>query len=603
MKKLAVIVCCFCLSTLAQANELWHLLPSHWKFHQTSNYSLHYTAIKSDQWQSVQAAKLLNTNPKNGIYGWYKIDFDWQHPTNTLLLLYLQRIRHADETWLNGQKIGGLGRITPQWELLASNPHNLARKYHIPPNLLKARNNTLAIKINVGIGKVWGAMLPGGVGLGSKHIGIGSKATVNARYTKQILHNSIIDTVLIVLGLVDVFLIVFLFRRSIHHFHEFRWLLIGSIVMMCSALLLDYFYVLGLTFNGSTVLLLWSLLSSPFVSAMYFWSIHKNAPKKLVLGVAIFWFIVVAAMTLPTAANSTKNALWLVWSALTITLLAYCLFCAISGVYKNFVGARFQLFGLVVFILSIRTQWLPVDLFAHRNIIVGSLILRYSFLFSYFQRINQMSQDYKQLSARMLSAIENHKQDIARDLHDDLGQHLSAAKLRLLLYYQGDVKESIEFIKQEINASLQSVRELMQGLHPLILEQYPFAQALRCESERLAKLHQVTINLDITEVTLNKATEKNLFRIFQEILHNAIKHGKASNIHVELRVEKHRIRLQVSDNGVGFNPQETAQPQLHRGFGLVSLRERIALLDGRIRTQSQVHQGCTVVVSIPNLPE
>lgn len=600
MKKLAVIVCYFCLCTLAQAGELWHTLPHNWQFYQTSNYNLHYSAIKPNQWRFVPADKLLKTNPKNGIYGWYAVQFDWDKTQDTTLLLYLQRIRHADETWLNGQKIGGLGTINRPWQLASGNPHNLARKYRIPPKLLKAKNNTLAIKINLGIGHAWGAMLPGGAGLGSAHIGIGSKSTVNRIYTKQTLHDAVIDTALVVLGLVDIFIIIFLFRRSIHHFHEFRWLLIGSLTMMCSAFLLDYFYVLGIVFDGSTVLLLLSLLSSSLVSAMYFWAIHKNLSKKIVYTVVCFWGVLVAGLMLPITPAYGKNILWLLWSALTVILLSYCLFSAISGVRKQYVGAKFQLFGLVVFLISIRTQWLPLDILAHRNIVVGSLILRYAFLFSYFQRINQMSQDYKRLSGRMLSAIENHKQDIARDLHDDLGQHLSAAKLRLLLYYEGDVKDSIEFIKQEINASIRSVRELMQGLHPLILEQYPFAQALQLESERLSKLHHITITVSITEVQLNKTVEKHLFRIFQEMLHNAIKHGKASAIQVELCNEKHRIRLQISDNGIGFDPKQHHTPDTEHGFGLVSLRERIALLDGRLRMQSQPNGGCTVVVSIPN---
>lgn len=584
------------------ASESWTALPSEWQFHQTAEPDLHYTDIDVSAWQTVSAPALLKVNPKHGVYAWYKVNFDYT-VTDELLLVFLERVRHADETWLNGQKVGGLGAITSPWQLASGNPHNLARKYQLPAGILQSKNNTLAIKINVGIGEVWGAMYPGGVGLGGEVIGIGSKAYVNARYTQHVLHDAIIDTALIVLGIVDIFIIIFLFRRSIHHFHEFWWLLIGSVVMMCSALLLDYFYVLGITMTGATLLLLLSLLSSPFVSAMYFWSIHKNIDKRVVVGVALFWLSVVLLMVIPVTPSSLKNVLWLVWSGLTIVLLSYCLISAVVGVRKGYIGARFQLFGLVVFILSIRTQWLPVDLFEHRNIVVGTLILRYSFLFSYFQRINQMSQDYKQLSGRLLSTIENHKKDIARDLHDDLGQHLSAAKLHLLLLADGSVKEAISFIKQEIEAAMQSVRELMQGLHPQVLEQYPFALALQKESDRLSRLHQISIRVTAADVEFNKTIEKHLFRIFQETVHNAIKHGKADEIHVELQVDKHRVCLQVSDNGIGFSPkhkQRKAAQSSASGFGLVSLRERIALLDGRIQVQSAKGQGCIVTVSIPN---
>lgn len=607
MKKMILLFFLMMLCPLTWAEENFlSALPSNWQFYQTPDKTLHYTDIATNEWQVATVPKLLKTNPKYGIYGWYQVHFDWKNKPTDQLQLYIQSIRYADETWLNGQKIGAIGTITQPWQFFTGNPQNLPRKYPIPAALLQMKHNTLAIKVHLGIGEVWAAMYPGGVGIGGDKIGIGSKSTINRLYTQQILKNTMIDTVLIVLGIVDIFMIIFLFRRSIHHFHEFWWLLIGSIAMMSGSLLLDYFYVLEMTFNAGNLFLILSLLSLPFVNAMYFWTIHKNIDKRLVLGIAGFWAVVVLLLILPMISDNSKNYLWLIWSALTTVLLSYCLFSAISGVQKKYTGARFQLFGLVVFILSIRTQWLPVDLFEHRNIIVGTLILRYSFLFSYFQRINQMSQDYQQLSGRLLSTIENHKQDIARDLHDDLGQHLSAAKLRLLLYYQGDKgdkENSIEFIKQEINAAVQSVRELMQGLHPQILEHYPFIQALQRESDRLSKLYKVAIYLNMPEcaVKLHKTTEKHLFRIFQETLHNAIKHGKASEVHAELRVEKHQIHLQVNDNGMGFDTKQPPKPQDKRGFGLVSLHERVALINGRIYLHSLSGKGTLVVISLPRL--
>lgn len=601
MRKITLCLLLFILCPQTWAEDFLSPLPKDWQFYQTTDPHLHYTAIRPGQWQSQAVSQLLRTNPRHGVYAWYKVQFDWQDKPTRQLLLYLQSIRYADETWLNGQKIGGVGTITRPWQFFTNNPQNLARKYAIPPALLREQGNTLAIKINLGIGEVWAAMYPGSVGIGGDVIGIGNKSTVNTHYTQEILKSTIIDTILIVLGVVDIFIIIFLFRRSIHHFREFWWLLIGSIAMMSGSLLLDYFYVLGISFNLGSFLLILSLLSLPFVSAMYFWSIYKNIDKAVIWTVTVVWATLVVLLILPGLSHGSKNLLWLLWSGLTAVLLLYCLVSAVSGVRKKYIGAKFQLFGLVMFILSIRTQWMPVDLFEHRNIVVGTLILRYSLLFSYFQRINQMSQDYKRLSGRLLSTIESHKQEIARDLHDDLGQHLSAAKLRLLLYYQGDKKHSIAFIRQEINAAMQSVRELMQGLHPQILEQYPFTQALQRESERLAKLHDIVIILDAEEVEFNKNTEKQLFRIFQETLHNAIKHGKADKIHVKLSVEKRKIRLQVSDNGMGFNTKQPTQPQAGRGFGLVSLHERVSLIEGRLRMQSLPGKGTLIRVSIPYL--
>ena len=600
IKQLICLVWLVIVSSMAWSADELTPIKDQWQFYQTDDITLAYNDIPDEGWQAVKPPKLLSTNAKNGIYGWYKVNPDWQEDTGDDWLLYFQSIRYADETWLNGQKIGGLGHILEPWDFHTSNPQNMARKYAIPPHLLKPKDNILAVKVNLGIGQSWGAMYPGGVGIGGEKIGIGKPETVYNIYTKRVIKSTRFDTILIVLGIIDIFIIVFLFRKSIHHFEEFWWLLISSLSMMFGSLLLDHYVVMESRPDNLNLLLILSILIVPFTSALYFHAIYKNIAKSYIWVISSILLVLICLIIIPGIPHTIKEVSWLLWTALAILTYLYCLISVFNGIRQGYNGAILQFIGLVIYIISIRTQWLPNDLFEHRNIIIGTLVFRYALLLSYFQRINQMSYNYKNLSNRLLSTIENNKKEMARDLHDDLGQHLSAAKLQLLLYNQGETEVSVNFIKQEINAAIQSTREIMEGLHPAFLEQYQFNEAVMQEKKRMERLYQVDIQLNISEVKFDKVIEKQLFRIIQEVLHNAIRHGKASIIQVKLTVRKRQIQLIIIDNGIGFDPNNLPASSRQHGFGLVSLYERVALINGHLQLSSTVSEGTKIVIILPH---
>ena len=599
IKQLILLIWLMIASSVVWSADELTAIEGQWHFYQTDDITLEYSKVPTIDWQMVQPPKLLSTNAKHGIYGWYQVSFDWSQATDEDWLLYFQSIRYADETWLNGQQIGGLGQILTPWDFNTSNPQNMARKYEIPLNLLKPSNNLLAVKVNLGIGQAWGAMYPGGVGIGGENIGIGDTQSVYDIYTKRMIKSTRFDTILIVLGLIDIFIIVFLFRKSIHHFKEFWWLLISSLSMLFGSLLLDHYVVLESPPNGLNLLLILSILIVPFTSALYFQAVYNNLSKHLIWFMTTVALVLIGLIIIPNIADSAKEYSWLGWTFLAIITYLYCLFSVLYGVRQRCTGAIVQFIGLVIYIISIRTQWLPNDLFEHRNIIIGTLIFRYALLFSYFQRITQMSRHYKKLSNRLLTTIEDHKKEIARDLHDDLGQHLSAAKLQLLLYHQGETEISINFIQQEINAAIQSTREIMEGLHPVFLEQYSFSEAIKQEIDRLQRLYTVDIELKIALVNSKKTTEKHLFRIIQESLHNAIRHGKASFIQLQIIVSKNQIKLLIVDNGIGFDPKDLLSSSKQYGFGLVSLNERVALINGQLHLSSKQNKGTTISITIP----
>lgn len=599
IKQLICFIWFIVLSSIAWSSDELIAIDADWQFYQTDDISLDYNAIPASDWQAVEPSQLLATNANNGIYGWYKVSFDWQYSMSDDWLLYFENIRYGDETWLNGQPIGATGKILTPWDFVTPNPQNVARKYQIPSNLLKPQDNILAVKVNLGIGEAWGAMFPGGVGIGGDTIAIGIPDVVHDIYNQQLISNTRFDTILVTLGLIDLFIIIFLFRTSIHHFREFWWLLISSATMMCGSLLLDYCFMLGERPNGLRLFSIFFMLIVPLTSALYFRAMYQNVSDRKVYILVTCWLLLVAFIVTPNVAVIIKEISWLLWTALVAIVYLYCLISVINGIRQRSSGAVLQLIGLSIYIASIRTQWLPYDFYEHRNIIIGTLVFRYALLFSYFQRISQMSNNYKKLSQRLLITIENHKKDIARDLHDDLGQHLSAAKLQLLSYDQGETKLSMSFIKEEINAAILSTREIMEGLHPMLLERYRFDEAVLQETRHLMRLYPVEIELTMSKTGFDKAIEKQLFRIIQEALCNAIKHGKASLLHVQLAVYKHQIHLIITDNGVGFNPNELPLSSTHQGFGLISLHERVALINGNLQLTSIKGESTTIKIILP----
>ena len=127
-------------------------------------------------------------------------------------------------------------------------------------------------------------------------------------------------------------------------------------------------------------------------------------------------------------------------------------------------------------------------------------------------------------------------------------------------------------------------------------------EAMNAGIEAYYQTHQNWWNIfySRSSVTLpDKVIEKQLFRIIQEVLHNAIRHGKASIIQVKLTVHKRQIRLVIIDNGIGFDPNNLPASSRQHGFGLVSLYERVALINGHLQLSSRVNEGTKIVIILP----
>jgi PAS domain S-box-containing protein len=217
----------------------------------------------------------------------------------------------------------------------------------------------------------------------------------------------------------------------------------------------------------------------------------------------------------------------------------------------------------------------------------------------------QAEEALKKYARRLIVLEEDLRKRIAMELHDDIGQVLTALGLNLahignrLQQQAGDGLKSIfedsRMLTKEIS---RSVRNLMVELRPTQLEEYGLAAAIRSHAEQYAARTGIDIAVeadpDFPRLTAKK--EIALFRISQEALNNASKHAAASRITVSLGSQGGLLRLAISDDGGGFVPQDASPQPTGSGWGLTIMRERAELIGGSFRVSSVPGAGTTVSV-------
>ncbi len=204
---------------------------------------------------------------------------------------------------------------------------------------------------------------------------------------------------------------------------------------------------------------------------------------------------------------------------------------------------------------------------------------------------------------RAVAAQELERSRLARELHDETGQSLTSILLTLRAIDDAETAEerghAVVMVREQLVDTLQSVRRLAVELRPAALDDFGLQPAL----ERLAAMVGERTGLDVQVESalgagrLPPPVETAVYRIVQEALTNAVKHAEARHASVVLRRKNGRVTVMVEDDGRGFDPAAATQ-----GIGLVGMRERVQLLDGRLVVESSAHpdgHGTTLVVELP----
>lgn len=218
--------------------------------------------------------------------------------------------------------------------------------------------------------------------------------------------------------------------------------------------------------------------------------------------------------------------------------------------------------------------------------------------------LRRSREELRRLSRAQEDLLEQERRRIARDLHDELGQTLTALKLSLGVAVN-DMREltpahllRLEDMIRFVDGAVEKVREISSNLRPSILDDLGFEAAAEWFLDECASRAGLTVDWHsgaLGEGRVKGEVATALFRILQECMTNVSRHSNASSVRVDYREDDGDLSLEVSDNGEGFDPGRVKQS----GFGLVGIRERVAMLNGNLTVESAIGKGVRIRVELP----
>jgi signal transduction histidine kinase len=208
------------------------------------------------------------------------------------------------------------------------------------------------------------------------------------------------------------------------------------------------------------------------------------------------------------------------------------------------------------------------------------------------------------LAGGMLHAREEEARRIAHELHDEASQLLASVHIALDNLAQriperaGTVQE-LHGLLDRVEAQL---RRLSRELRPTILDDLGLAPALEWLAQGVAERSRLAISVDAPVGRLPSTVETALYRVVQEALTNAVRHARATKVHIEVREVGSAIRVTVGDDGLGFDAATSLARRGERGLGLIGMRERVEALGGALTIDSRAGEGTVLTVTIPQGP-
>jgi len=227
------------------------------------------------------------------------------------------------------------------------------------------------------------------------------------------------------------------------------------------------------------------------------------------------------------------------------------------------------------------------------------------------KKLLEIERDHQRLLLdTALNSEEMERRRIAQALHDDIGTMLSLTKLSLnqlsKIVSESGIKEDHIMRKSQalVEETILHVRKITRDLVPTTLERFGLAAAIEEFINKLENVKSVKLlffsNMEDSPRQTQK-TELTIYRIVQELVNNSIRHAQCSKIEINLQVNREMIRLQVTDNGIGFDYEKVKENSL-TGLGLLSIESRLAIVDGTISYENLKTGGSKALALVPIMP-
>jgi two-component system NarL family sensor kinase len=196
----------------------------------------------------------------------------------------------------------------------------------------------------------------------------------------------------------------------------------------------------------------------------------------------------------------------------------------------------------------------------------------------------------KEIAETQIEIREATLRNISWELHDNIGQLLTLAKIQL----QNSTPENIKEVSETITKGLTEVRSLSKLINPEAIKNIDLREALQLEVDHFNRLNfiETTYKVEGDEVEIDKKASIVLFRILQEFFSNTIKHSKATNLEVTLNYKKDKLILFAKDNGVGFLINEKKE-----GIGLSNIKNRIKLIGAEVNFVTAENKGTSIEIT------
>jgi len=215
----------------------------------------------------------------------------------------------------------------------------------------------------------------------------------------------------------------------------------------------------------------------------------------------------------------------------------------------------------------------------------------------------------EQIISSVIEGEDRERKRIARELHDGIGQYLTAANMNLEAIKK-DITELSEKRKNQfskglglVKESINEIRNISQNLMPKAIEDYGLVKAIEALVENYENSTDIkySFNNNLEEELLGEQEKLNIYRIVQEAVHNAVKHAECTKIFIQLYQEDHMVFLTVEDNGVGlsFSGNGNGEDRNGHGLGLQSIRSRTKAMSASISFDSAPQKGTVVFLWVP----
>lgn len=332
-------------------------------------------------------------------------------------------------------------------------------------------------------------------------------------------------------------------------------------------------------------------------------------PQKRLIGL-LLTDISVAPFEAPLAAHLLESVLWWIGTIVVVILVVYL-------VIGRLVLQRLEKLALAI--AGFGQGVLPSRPTDNANDEIGQLSSAFHAMAGQVEarreenqvlseNLQRQSTQRGELLKRLITAQEDERKRVARELHDELGQALGglAFKIRAIRQLIGSDKSRavIELDKTGglIEEASEQMYDLILALRPSVLDDLGLASALRAHADRLLDGTGIHFSLENSamDCRLPSEVETALYRIFQEALHNVVRHSRASQVSMKLSFEDGVFKGEIVDNGQGFDPQNVQkngnEPQ---GLGLLGIQERIGLIGGRVEIESRPGRGACICIRLP----